>query len=133
MDAARRRLVNERAGQRCEYCHLHRNHQAVAALQVEHITARQHKGDDSVENLALAGLRCNLHKGTNLVGRDPESGAVTTLFHPRQHVWTEHFELRDGQIIGLTAIGRTTAALFQMNTPDRIELRLDLVATGLWQ
>ena len=36
MDAARRRFVNERAGQRCEYCHLHRNHQAVAALQIKH-------------------------------------------------------------------------------------------------
>jgi hypothetical protein len=133
MDAARRRFVNERAGHRCEYCRLHRDHQAVVALQVEHITARQHKGDDSLENLALACLRCNLHKGTNLVGLDPETGAVTTLFHPRQHIWSEHFELLDGQIIGLTVIGRTTAALFQMNTLDRIELRLDLVAAGLWK
>jgi hypothetical protein len=50
---------------------------------------------------------------------------VTPLFNPRQHIWAEHFELREGKVIGLTAIGRTTAALLQMNTPDRIELRLD--------
>jgi hypothetical protein len=133
MDAATCRLVTERAEGRCEYCHLHRDHQAAVPLQIEHIIARQHRGDDSPENLALACLRCNLHKGTNLVGRDPETGAVTPLFHPRQHVWSEHFKLRDGQIVALTAIGLTTAALLQMNTPDRIDLRLDLVAAGLWK
>jgi hypothetical protein len=133
MDAARRRFVNERAGHRCEYCRLHRDHQAAVALQIEHIIARQHKGDDSLENLALACLRCNLHKGTNLVGRDPESGAVTRLFHPRQPYWPVHIELCGGHLIGRTAIGRTTAALFQMNTPDRIELRQDLIVAGLWK
>jgi len=35
--------------------------------------------------------------------------------------------------LGLTAIGRTTAALLQMNTPDRVELRLDLLTAGLWE
>ncbi len=42
----------------------------------------------------------------------------------------EHFTVRDGQIIGLTAIGRTTASLVRMNTPDRIELRRALLLAG---
>jgi hypothetical protein len=133
MDVSLRRFVHERAGHRCEYCHLHQDHQTVIPLQVEHITARQHRGDDSPENLALACLRCNLHKGTNLVGRDTLTGEVTLLFNPRQHVWLEHFVLKDGEILGLTAIGRTTAALLQMNTPDRFELRRDLIAAGFWE
>jgi hypothetical protein len=37
-----------------------------------------------------------------------------------------------GRIVGLTVIGRTTVELLQMNTPDRIELRLALLTAGLW-
>jgi len=132
MDAALRQFVIERAGYRCEYCRLHQNHQAVT-FHVEHIIARQHRGDDSADNLAFACHRCNLHKGTNLVGRDPTTGQVVPLFNPRKDLWPEHFELRNGEIIGLTVIGRTTAALFQMNTPDRIELRILLLAIGFWE
>lgn len=83
MDAALRRWVAERAEYRCEYCQLHRDHQPAVPLQIEHITARQHGGGDSPENLALSCLRCNLHKGTNLTGIDPETREITRLFHPR--------------------------------------------------
>ena len=133
MDAALRRNVAGRAGHRCEYCQLHRDHQPSVSLQIEHIVARQHGGNDSPENLAVACLRCNLHKGTNLAGVDPETGKLTRLFHPRLHRWTEHFKLQEGRVIGLTPSGRTTASLFQMNTPDRVQLRLELQAAGLWE
>lgn len=133
MDAALRRLVEEHAGHRCEYCRLHQDFQPVMAFHVEHIIARQHRGQDSLENLALACHRCNLQKGPNLSGIDPESGALTRLFHPRRDRWTEHFELRQARVIGLTAVGRTTAELLRMNTPDRIELRHYLLSAGLWE
>jgi hypothetical protein len=42
MDPALRRIVVERAGSRCEYCHLHSDHQASVPFHVEHIVARQH-------------------------------------------------------------------------------------------
>jgi hypothetical protein len=100
---------------------------------VEHILARQHGGQDTLENLALACHRCNVRKGPNLTGLDPETGGLTRLFHPRQDAWPAHFAFDRGQIAGLTAIGRTTARLLQMNTPDRIELRLDLMTAGLWE
>ncbi len=133
MRAALRRLVEERAGQRCEYCRLHHDFQPLAPFHVEHIIARQHGGHDSPENLALACHRCNLHKGPNLTSLDPETGGLARLFNPRQDRWTEHFELRQARIIGLTSIGRTTAALLRMNTPDRIELRGELLAVGRWE
>src|SRR5438105_12036183 len=106
------------------WCRLHREHQPSVSLHIEHIIARQHGGDDSPENLAIACLRCNLHKGTNLTGMDPETGEVTRLFHPRLQRWTDHFKLHQGHVVGLTPAGRTTLSLFQMNTPDRVELRL---------
>ena len=132
MDPALRRLVVERAGFRCEYCRLHCDHQTSVLFHVEHIIARQHGGDDSLENLALACHRCNLHKGPNRTSLDPKTGELTRLFHPRQDRWNGHFEFQRERIIGLTAVGRTTAALLQMNTPERIELRRQLLAAGLW-
>lgn len=105
----------------------------MVSFHVEHIVARQHTRDDSRENLALACQRCNLRKGANLTGLDPETSELTRLFHPRRDRWTNHFMLRDGYIVGLTAVGRTTAALLQMNTPDRRELRMDLWVNGLWE
>ena len=132
MRAALRRLVQERAGNRCEYCRLHQQFQPVA-FHIEHITARQHGGEGSPQNLAFACHRCNLHKGPNLTGLDPETGLVTRLFNPRRDRWMEHFEMCHARIIGLTPVGRATAALFQMNTPDRIELRSSLLAEGLWR
>jgi hypothetical protein len=92
-------------------------------LHVEHITARQHAGDDDLENLAIACSHCNLHKGTNLTSIDPESGQIVSLFHPRQQQWGEHFETRGAVILGLTAIGRATVRLLNMNTPKRRRLR----------
>src|SRR5580700_10733805 len=118
MHAALRRLVEERAGQRCEYCRLHHDFQTLSPFHVEHIITRQHGGTDSPENLALACHRCNLHKGPNLTGIDPQTSELTRLYHPRQDRWTDHFQLRQAIIIGRTSLGRTTAALLQMNTPD---------------
>jgi len=132
MDPALRRLVFERAHFRCEYCRLQCDHQAAVAFHLEHIIARQHGGTDSPDNLALACHRCNLRKGPNLASLDPETGELTRLFHPRQDHWNGHFNFQNGRIIGLTPVGRTTAALLQMNTPDRLELRSQLLSAGLW-
>jgi hypothetical protein len=73
---------------------------------------RQHEGGDAAENLALACHHCNLHKGPNLSGLDPQTGELTRLFHPRRDRWPEHFSEHDGEVTGLTAIGRATAKLF---------------------
>jgi len=122
MDARLRELVKQRAAGRCEYCGL-RQEQEPLAFHVEHITARQHEGKDTGENLALACHHCNLHKGTSLSGLDPQTGVLTRLFHPRLDDWNEHFSRRGGEIIGLSAIGRTTVRLLRMNADGRLQLR----------
>jgi hypothetical protein len=122
MDASARQLVRERAGHRCEYCRMPERHSALR-FHIDHILPRQHGGTDAVGNLALACPECNLRKGPNLTGMDPDTGIVTRLFQPRTDRWERHF-VRDGAAIsGLTPVGRTTAWLFEINSPDRLHWR----------
>ena len=80
MDAPLRQAVRARAAYQCEYC---RVPQELSELRfhVEHIIPRQHGGDDEADNLALACPDCNLRKGPNLTGIDPETGEVVRLYH----------------------------------------------------
>jgi hypothetical protein len=127
MDAALRQWVRSRAGERCEYCGLQQRQTPFALFHIDHIVARQHGGTDDPDNLALACHRCNHHKGPNLTGIDPESSEIVRLFNPRQEVWEEHFVLQGLLIAGVTPIGRTTVRVLAMNTPDRIQLRAELL------
>lgn len=130
MNAALRRQVRQRARDRCEYCQLHQDHSPLAALQVEHITPRKHGGNDDLENLALACIDCNLAKSSNLSGLDPVTGLLTPLFHPRRDRWAEHFAWQDLEIVGLTAVGRTTVIVLNMNSADQLELRAAIADAG---
>ena len=125
-----RRLVRHRAGDQCEYCHVHQDAEPFVRYQVEHIIARQHGGSDDEQNLALACSHCNLHKGPNLTGIDPVTGAVEHLFHPRRQQWSEHFVSRGEVIVGLTATGRATVRVLDMNDPARLELRRSLLSSS---
>jgi hypothetical protein len=123
MNAATRELVRRRASFRCEYCGLHQEQSPLAALHIEHILPRKHGGGDDLDNLALACVDCNLHKGTNLAGHDPQTGLLTELFHPRRQSWAEHFEWQGTMIVGKTAVGRTTVVVLQLNAEERRQLR----------
>ena len=123
MTPALRNQVRERAGLRCEYCQLRQDDSPLAALHIEHIIPRVHGGTDDLENLALACIDCNLHKGTNLAGIDPETKQVTELFHPRRQRWEEHFRWSGIHLIGRTAVGRTTLRVLNMNSEDQLALR----------
>ena len=124
MDERTRRFVRQRAGHRCEYCGLNEAQSPVAKLQIEHIIPRKHGGTDDPENLALACIDCNLHKGANLTGIDPETGRVVEIFNPRTHDWSEHFAWDALFVAGLTAVGRTTIRVLEINAEDRIRARL---------
>jgi len=126
MAPSRRASVQERAGYRCEYCQLHQEDSPLAVLHVEHIIPRIHGGTDDLDNLALACIDCNLHKGPNLTGVDPETKRVTELFHPRLQRWEDHFELRDTWVVGRTPVGRATVPVLAMNSDEQLELRAEL-------
>lgn len=122
MDEPTRNLVRQRAGQRCEYCHVPEEAYRLS-FHVEHIVASVHQTNDDPSNLAWGCPRCNAHKGTNLATIDPQSGEQVKLFHPREDAWERHFEMEDFVVRGLTPLGRGTVHLLQMNHALRIELR----------
>jgi HNH endonuclease len=129
MEAAARDFVRQRADNRCEYCLLRQEHSGLTH-HVERIVAKQHGGSDDSENLALACHRCNLRKGPNLAGVDPQTGFVVPLFHPRRQLWTEHFLWRGFRIEGITATGRATVEVLAINDARRLELRAELLMRG---
>lgn len=126
MDRATRDLVRKRAEHRCEYCRRHQRHSPLTPHQIEHIVPKKHGGSEQLDNLALACLSCNLHKGPNLAGLDPQSGRLTELFNPRVQYWAEHFDLEGAMLIGLTPIGRATVAVLNMNADQLVSLRTAL-------
>jgi 5-methylcytosine-specific restriction endonuclease McrA len=131
MDESIRESVRRRAQDQCEYC---RMPQSLIKLrhQIDHIIARQHRGPSTEENLALICQHCNLHKGPNIAGIDPETAELTRLFNPRSQNWNEHFKWRDAELIGLTAIGRTTLNVLAINEPLLLEVRAALVTEGAY-
>jgi hypothetical protein len=108
---------------RCEYCGLLQAQAPLASFHVEHVVARQHGGGDDVENLAHACYHCNLHKGPNLAGIDPQTGTMTALFNPRSDNWAEHFGTWGSSIVGLTPTGRVTVLVLAMNSEEMKQLR----------
>ena len=128
--AAERRRVRDHADSCCEYCRTAEAWEPFFIYHVEHIIARQHGGGDERGNLAFACNHCNLLKGPNITSIDPDTGSTVPLYHPRTQGWAEHFRLEGGRIIGLTATGRTTVFLLQMNARQRMELRVENI--GDW-
>lgn len=125
-----RDLVQRRARDACEYCHLPQE-ASVLPHQVDHIIGRQHQGSDDADNLCLCCIRCNLKKGPNIASIDPGTSLIVPLFHPRRHSWREHLSLgEDGRMQGLTPEGRVAVQLMDMNNMERVSLRSLLLRRG---
>jgi hypothetical protein len=121
-----RHTVRARARDRCEYCRIRQQDVPFLRHQIEHVIARQHGGNDSPGNLALACYRCNKFKGPNLTAFDPKTGKLVRLFNPRRQRWSEHFAIRNKRVIGITPRGRATVELLQINARKRRLLREEL-------
>lgn len=104
----------------------------ILTFPIDHVIARQHGGETVESNLALSCTRCNSFKGPNIAGLDPESGELMRLFSPRTDVWSEHFRIVGSIIQGVTAIGRTTVLVLQINHEDAVALRGSLIAEGIF-
>ncbi len=124
-----RRLVTQRAGERCEYCLIHQDDRPETH-QLDHVLAVKHGGLTEESNLALACLFCNSSKGPNLSAIDPLNGEIVPLFNPRTQNWNKHFELSGASIVGLTSIGRATVVLLRLNDHERLDYRQNLIEIG---
>jgi len=131
ISAELRRLVTQRAGNRCEYC------RALAAYSsdtftFDHIKPRSLGGLTAADNLALACFSCNQHKATRIAAFDPATGLSAPLFHPRQQNWDEHFTWDDTFTLmqGMTPTGRATIAALHLNRLGLVNLRRLLYQFG---
>ena len=127
---ALRRQVEERADNCCEYCLLP-DFATFASHEIDHIIAEKHGGRTESENLALSCTLCNKYKGSDLASIDPNTEKIVPLYHPRQNTWREHFQLSGAEFTPLTAIGRVTIRLLQLNRLDRVEERQLLLDAGI--
>lgn len=120
--ATTRRAVRARAAERCEYC-LFPERLGLASHWVDHVVAEKHGGATDESNLALSCAPCNQRKGTDLTSIDPDGGAIVPLFDPRRDRWEQHFRLDGARIEPLTAVGRVTVRLLQLNAAERLKER----------
>lgn len=134
MSASARQLrqrIAVQARHRCGYC-LTLEVVSGIPLTLEHIIPKSRGGQDTEDNLWLSCRLCNEAKGVLTEALDPQTDTFTSLFNPRLQSWTEHFTWsEDGtQIIGLTAIGRTTVAALSLNSELRVRARAIWVEAG---
>jgi hypothetical protein len=125
------RAVRLRAQGRCQYCLMHESLQG-ATFHVEHVIPRSKGGESTLENLALACPGCNLRKADKTTARDPLTGEQVDVFHPLQQRWSEHFQFKGYEIEGLTAIGRATVVLLDLNQSRRQQIRQVEETFGLY-
>jgi hypothetical protein len=116
--------VRQRARALCEYCHTAEQWQYVP-FTVDHIVPLALDGTTTLENLALACFHCNRRKATQMTARDPQDGTVVSLFHPRLHMWNDHFvwSANDLFLVGLTPTGRATITALALNRERVVAIR----------
>jgi hypothetical protein len=122
--ASLRRLVIQRADNRCEYCGISQIGQ-VATFHIDHIIPVVAGGETIAENLALACVSCSLRKGARRNIEDSKTGEVVSIFNPRQQVWKEHFDWNGVQVVGLTATGRATVQALDLNRATMLAIRAE--------
>lgn len=113
-EAARRR-----ANYLYEYCRTNERWQYVR-FTIDHVNPA---GEDSLENLALACFHCNRRKLNKTTAADSETNKIVEIFNLRRDDWKMHFAWSEDRltIVPLTATGRATAALLELNR-ERIVL-----------
>lgn len=131
MNHALRLLVQNRAVGLCEGCRSPSNC-SPGPFDVDHVCPRALNGTDEPDNYAWSCGGCNGHKGVKVSAPDPLSGEDVPLFHPRQHLWNEHFcWSADGLTLGgLTPTGRATVRQLQLNRAEVKTLREMLFQLG---
>jgi hypothetical protein len=103
------------ASYRCEYC---RRNLMNELYEIEHINPQAYGGENLPANLAIACGRCNRNKGTRRHFVDPFTHSLSPIFNPRTMNWSDHFDVISSEIVGITQIGRATAALLFRSTPS---------------
>src|SRR5262245_15898989 len=62
----------------------------------------------------------------------PKAVKVVRLFNPRRQSWTRHFSFDGAMIVGRTQCGRATVVVLALNAHERVDLRAELIADGVF-
>jgi hypothetical protein len=65
--------------------------------------------------------------------RSPSSSITCAIANPQGDLWTDHFQLDAGKVLPLTAIGRVTVRLLQLNCSERVAERRLLFEAKLFK
>ncbi|EDX74487.1 HNH endonuclease domain protein [Coleofasciculus chthonoplastes PCC 7420] len=131
LTAKQKEAIARRADGCCEYCRSQARF-SPDPFSIEHITPRSKGGTDENDNLALACQGCNNRKYTHIEARDPVSGNLVSLYHPRRQRWADQFSWNEDFtiVIGLTPTGRPTVERLQLNREGVVNLRRVLRTIG---
>lgn len=125
--------VAQDAAHACGYC---RAPQRVLPyrLEIEHLTPVSLGGGDDRANLWLGCHKCNKLRSNRVTAIDPLTQREVSLFHPRHHVWKDHFswEHEGLHIVGRTAIGRATVAALRLNDVYHQSARSVWMVAGIY-
>ncbi len=125
-----RQQVIDRARNRCEYCLMPEQFSATF-FHIDHVRSLKHSGNSSPDNLAYTCPHCNQHKGSDVGTFIDDTGeTLIRFFNPRRDNWTDHFQIIAGEIMARTAIGNATVTILNMNQPERLILRRELMQIG---
>lgn len=126
-----RDLVARRAKFCCEYCRLP-DDRSFFAFHIDHVISLKHGGNTSAESLAFACSICNLNKGSDVATFLDDIDQSIRFFNPRRDRWSEHFFAEaTGLLLARTDIGRATIKILNLNHPDSIIERRELIRLGL--
>jgi hypothetical protein len=131
LSAALRHRLIEVDNHRCAYCQTTQDNTGQPMV-VDHIIPDAQGGETTFNNLCFACRRCNEFKGSTISMRDPLTGDIVALFHPRQHQWSDHFawDAAGVWLLGLTAIGRATIIALNINNEVIVDTRRRWVSVG---
>ncbi len=59
-----------------------------------------------------------------------KSGKLIRFFNPRIDKWSEHFYIKEANILSLTEIGEVTEVILGFNEKERIQERKGLIEIG---
>jgi 5-methylcytosine-specific restriction endonuclease McrA len=127
-----RLFIANRANHCCEYC-LTPADFTPDPFELEHIIPLFEGGTNDLSNIAYSCSGCNGHKRAKTFAVDPLSKEIISLFNPRIHFWKYHFRWNDdfSLVLALTAEGRATLELLQLNRIGLINLRNALFKYGV--
>ena len=109
--AEKREFVRQRAQFLCEYCNVSES-DTGGELTIDHYQPRSKGGDDSLDNLIYACIRCNQYKHDYW----PKDGTQSLIWNPRLELQSNHFiKLDDGKLIPITPIGEATIQELRLN------------------